>query len=186
MGTSNRVKATPPARYTATAIALHWVVAALLVAGIGIGLVMTGLPNGITKLKLYNWHKWLGASVLALTLLRLAWRLGHAPPPLPPMAAWQRRAAATLQAALYALCLAVPLLGWAYSSALGFPLVWLGVLPLPDWVPQDRALAQALKPWHAAGAWLLVLLAGGHVAAALKHQWLDRDGLLRRMAPWGR
>lgn len=175
-----------PPRYTGTAIALHWAIAALLLGGFALGATMTGLPNGIVKLKLYNWHKWLGASVLALTLLRLAWRLGHAPPPLPPMPAWQRRAAAAVQAALLALCLAVPLLGWAYSSALGFPLVWLGVVPLPDWVPQDRALAQAIKPWHGRAAWLLALLAGLHAAAAVKHQWLDRDGLLRRMAPWGR
>ncbi|MFT3818938.1 MAG: cytochrome b/b6 domain-containing protein [Rubrivivax sp.] len=176
-----------PARYTGTAIALHWLVAALLLGGFALGATMTGLPNGVLKLKLYNWHKWLGASVLALTLLRLAWRLRHAPPPLPPaMPVWQRHAAAAVQAALLVLCLLVPLLGWAYSSAAGFPLVWLGLVPLPDWVPQDRALAQAIKPWHGRAAWLLALLAGGHAAAALKHQWLDRDGLLRRMAPWGR
>jgi cytochrome b561 len=170
-------------RYTHTAIALHWLLLLLLVGGFGLGLYMTGLPNGIHKLKLYNWHKWAGATFLALSLLRLAWRLTHPPPPPPPMPDWQRRAAAAVQVAMYALFFVVPLVGWAYSSALGYPLVWFGVLPLPDWVPQDRELARAIKPWHERAAWLLALLIALHVAAALKHHFLDRDGLLRRMAP---
>ena len=174
----------PPPRYTGTAVALHWLIAALLAAGITIGLVMTGLPNGILKLKLYNWHKWAGATFLALSLLRLAWRAGHPPPPPPPMPDWQRQAAAAVHGAMIGCFIAVPLLGWAYSSALGYPLVWFGVLPLPDWVPQDRELARALKPWHARAAWLLGLLVLLHVAAVIQHQWLLRDGLLKRMAPW--
>ena len=174
------------ARYGGPAIALHWLCALLIVAAVAVGAWMTGLPNGIGKLKLYNGHKWIGATVLALSLLRLAWRATHAPPPLPPMARGQARAAAAVQAALLALGLAVPLLGWAYSSASGYPLVWLGLLPLPDWVPQDRELAAALKPWHGRAAWLLVALATLHGAAALKHQFVDRDGLLARMAPWRR
>ena len=176
----------PVDRYTGMAIALHWLVAALLVGGFALGLYMTGLPNGMVKLKLYNWHKWAGATVLALTLVRLAWRWRHPPPAPPPMPAWQRRAAAAAQAALYGLCLGVALLGWAYSSALGYPLVWLGVLPLPDCVPLDRELARAIKPWHQRAAWALALLAALHLAAALKHQFVDRDGLMRRMAPWWR
>lgn len=180
------MKAAAPARYTGTAITLHWLVAGLLGAGFALGAYMTGLPNGITKLKLYNWHKWIGATVLALTLLRLAWRVRHQPPGTPPMPAWQRRAATGVQAALYLLCLIVPLLGWAYSSALGYPLVWLGVLPLPDWVPLDRELARAIKPWHQRAAWLLTMLVALHLAAALKHHFVDRDGLLRRMATWPR
>lgn len=171
-------------RYTLPAIVLHWLCAALIVGLVALGTTMTGLPNGVLKLRTYNWHKWAGATFLALTLLRLAWRATHAPPPLPPMPAWQRRAAAAVQAGMMGLFVVVPLLGWAYSSAVGYPLVWFGVLPLPDWVPQDRALADALKPWHGRAAWLLVLLAALHAAAAAQHQWIARDGLMRRMAPW--
>jgi cytochrome b561 len=173
-------------RHALPAIALHWLSAALIVAAVAVGAWMTGLPNGILKLKLYNQHKWIGATVLALSLLRLAWRATHRPPPAPPLRRVQARAAAAVQAALLLLLVLVPLLGWAYSSAAGYPLVWLGVLPLPDWVPQDRELAARLKPWHGRAAWLLVALAALHVAAALKHHFIDRDGLLWRMAPWRR
>ncbi|MFO1328309.1 MAG: cytochrome b [Rubrivivax sp.] len=174
------------ARYTRTAALLHWAMALLIVAAVAVGAWMTGLPSGITKLKVYNWHKWVGATVLALVLVRLAWRATHVPPPGPPMPRWQARAAAAVQVWLYVLMLAVPLLGWAYSSAAGFPLVWLGVLPLPDWVGADRDLAARLKPWHGRAAWTLAALSLLHVAAALHHHGVRRDGLLRRMAPWGR
>ena len=87
---------------------------------------------------------------------------------------------------MYGLFFVVPLLGWAYRSALGYPLVVFGVLPLPDWVPLDRELARAIKPWHERAAWLLATLVALHVAAAVHHQWIRRDGLLRRLAPWPR
>ena len=77
----------------------------------------------------------------------------------------------------------MPLLGWAYSSAKGYPIVWFGVLPLPDWVPVNEALANVLKPLHALAAYGLIGLVGLHVAAALKHQFIDRDGLIDRMRP---
>lgn len=170
-------------RYDNVAIAAHWLLALLIAANFALGAYMSDLPISPQRLRLFNWHKWTGITVLALSTLRLAWRLGHAPPPDVPMPRWQRRAARALHAALYLLFFAVPLAGWAYSSAAGFPVVWLGVLPLPDWVPVDRALAEALKALHGALAKLLALLVLGHVAAALKHHYLDRDGLLRRMRP---
>jgi cytochrome b561 len=171
-------------RYTGAAIALHWLTVPVLLIGFGLGLYMTELPNGIYKLKLYNWHKWAGASFLALSLLRLAWRARNPPPPAPPGPAWQVRVAALVHGAMYLMFFVVPLLGWAYSSALGYPLVWFGIVPLPDWVPLDRTLARAIKPWHERAAWLLAALVLLHLAAVVQHQWLKRDGLLRRMAPW--
>jgi cytochrome b561 len=84
---------------------------------------------------------------------------------------------------MYALFFAVPLLGWAYSSAAGFPIVLFGQIPLPDFVGADKALAEAIKPLHELSALALMGLAALHVAAALKHQWVDRDGLLLRMMP---
>jgi cytochrome b561 len=77
----------------------------------------------------------------------------------------------------------VPLVGWAYSSAAGFPIVWFGVLPLPDFVPVDKALAEAIKPWHEILAWAMALLVLTHLGAALKHHFIDRDGLIGRMWP---
>ena len=170
--------------YTRTAIALHWLMAALVLGTFVLGLWMTELPNSPLKLRSYNWHKWAGATFLALALLRLAWRWRHPPPPALPMPTWQARLASGVHHAMYVLFFGVPLIGWAYSSSLGYPLVWFGVLPLPDWVPQDRELARAIKPWHARAAWLLGLLVLLHLAAVIQHQWLLRDGLLKRMAPW--
>ena len=175
-----------PARYTGTAIALHWLLALMIVGSFAVGTYMVELPFSVSRLKLYNWHKWAGVTILALSFLRLAWRLTHRPPADVAMPRWQQRAAHAAHIALYVLFFAVPLAGWAYSSAAGFPIVWFGVLPLPDFVPVDRALAEAIKPVHetlAIGMAVIVLV---HVAAALKHQLVDRDGLLRRMAPGGR
>jgi cytochrome b561 len=84
---------------------------------------------------------------------------------------------------MYVLFFAVPLIGWAYSSAAGFPIVWFGQIPLPDFIGPDKALAEIIKPLHQLAALALLGLAGLHVAAALKHQWIDRDGLLDRMLP---
>lgn len=170
-------------RYTTTAIALHWLLALLIAAAVVLGATMTSLPLSPTRLRLFNVHKWLGVTILALSALRLAWRLGHAPPPTLPGPAWQQATARWTQRALYALFLAVPLAGWAYSSAAGFPVVWLGVLPLPDLAPVDRGLASVLKSAHGTLAWTLAALAALHVAAALKHRFVDGDGLLDRMRP---
>jgi cytochrome b561 len=177
-----------PARYTATAKLLHWILALALIAAIGMGLYMVSLSFSPQRLKLYNWHKWLGVSILLLSLLRLGWRLANKPPALPAamqakMPAWQHKAHHGTHHALYALFFLVPLLGWAYSSAAGFPIVFLGLVPLPDWVPVSPALAETIKPLHQWSAYALAGLIVLHIAAALKHQLIDRDGLLLRMLP---
>lgn len=177
-----------PARYGAPAIALHWVLGLAIVVMLGAGWYMTGLPFSPQRLKLYNWHKWAGVAVLAMSALRLAWRLSHKPPALPAavratMPRWQQRVHHGTQHLMYALFFVAPLLGWAYSSAAGFPIVFLGWLPLPDFVPVSPALADALKPLHALAAYALLMLAALHMAAAFKHQFIDRDGLMARMLP---
>jgi cytochrome b561 len=170
-------------RYDRTAVLAHWLLALAIALNLALGLYMHDLPISPQRLKLYNWHKWAGMTILVLSALRLAWRLAHPPPPDVPMSLWQRRAAHGMHAALYVLFFAVPLAGWAYSSASGFPVVWFGVQPLPDWVPVDRAWADALKAAHKTLALALALAVALHVAAALKHHWVDRDGLLHRMRP---
>lgn len=175
-------------RYTGTAIALHWILGLSLIGLLVFGWYMTGLPFSPTKLKYINWHKWAGISLLLLSALRLLWRLTHRAPALPEQMAagmprWQHLAHHGVHYLLYALFFAVPLLGWAYSSAAGFPIVWFGALPLPDLLSPNAELAQALKPWHQIAAYSLAALIAVHIAAALKHQLLDRDGLLQRMLP---
>lgn len=177
-------------RYHGFSILLHWLLGAALIAAFALGAYMADLPFSPQRLKLYSWHKWAGVCILVLSLLRLVWRLTHRPPQLPAaiadaMPAWQRVAHHATHLGLYLLFFAVPLIGWAYSSAAGFPVVLFGLLPLPDFVPVDKALADTLKQAHefAANAMLgLVLL---HVAGALKHA-IDRDGLLQRMNPFGK
>ncbi|HEX3139692.1 MAG TPA: cytochrome b [Rhizobacter sp.] len=172
---------TPTSHYSRTAMLLHWVLALAIVGSFCVGFYMSGLPFSPQRLKLYNWHKWAGVTILALSAVRLLWRLTHQPPADLPMPAWQRLAAHGTHYLLYVLFFAVPLVGWAYSSAAGFPIVWFGVLPLPDFVPANKALAEAIKPWHGYLAYAMAALVLMHVAAALKHQFIDRDGLLSRM-----
>jgi cytochrome b561 len=175
-------------RYHGVAMALHWILALALCLSFGVGLYMADLPFTPTRIKLYNWHKWAGIMILALSLIRLSWRLTHRPPALPrtieaAMPRWQVRAYHATHRLLYALFFVVPLVGWAYSSAAGFPVVLFGVLPLPDFVQPDKALAELIKPWHEISAFALGGLVVLHVAAALKHHWIDRDGLLQAMLP---
>ncbi|MBS0447426.1 MAG: cytochrome b [Proteobacteria bacterium] len=174
---------TASAHYTGIAVAFHWVLAIAIICSLGVGLYMSDLPLSPMRLKLFNWHKWAGVTILVLSALRLLWRLGHRPPPDVAMPAWQARAAHATHLLLYVFFFAVPLSGWAYSSAAGFPIVWFGVLPLPDFVSPDKALAENLKEVHHVLAWLLGGLVVLHIAGALKHQLVDRDGLIGRMWP---
>lgn len=175
-------------RYTGVAIALHWLLAAMLLLSFSVGLAMADMPFTVLRLRLYNWHKWAGIAILTLSALRLAWRWAHPPPPLgarieAAMPRWQRVVHGATLGAMYLLFFVVPLLGWAYTSSRGYPVVWLGVLPLPDFVPVDPWLAAALQPLHRASAYALAALVLLHAAAALKHHFIDRDGLLARMGP---
>ena len=175
--------------YGVVAIAFHWLLALAIVGSFSIGLYMDGLPFSPLRLRFFNWHKWAGITILALSAARLLWRLANRPPELPDkvlaaMPAWQRHAHRATHVVLYVFFFAVPLSGWAYSSAAGFPIVWFGVLPLPDWVPVNKELADVLlKPLHQTFAFALATLVVLHVMATLKHQFVDRDGLLLRMWP---
>ncbi len=175
-------------KYSLIAMLLHWLLAMGLAGVSAAGFFMADLPVSPLKLKLFNWHKWAGICVLTLTVLRLVWRITHQPPPLPDeiqkhMPAWQQFAHMATQYSMYALFFIVPLVGWAYSSAAGYPVVVFGILPLPDFVTADKALAELIKPWHEISAFALAGLVGLHVAAALKHQFVDKHAMLQRILP---
>jgi cytochrome b561 len=172
------------ARYTATAIALHWMMAVLILCIATVGLIMSDLPLSPTKLQIYSWHKWAGVTVFLLVFVRLAWRAGHRPPPLPAaMPRWQQLAAHAGHALLYVLMIAIPLSGWLMSSAKGFQTVYFGVLPIPDLLAKNKELGDVLKEVHEALNILMLVVVAGHVGAALKHHFIDRDDILTRMVP---
>lgn len=176
---------TAPTRYTGTAIALHWLVTFLILAAFPLGLYMSDLVLSPLKLKLISYHKWLGVTVFLLAAIRLAWRATHTTPPLPAaMPAWQQRAAHGLHHLLYLLLFLVPLSGWLMSSAKGFQTVYLGLLPLPDLLAKDQALGDLLRQAHQLINYALLALVAAHVGAALKHHFIDRDGILARMLPF--
>lgn len=175
------------ARYGAVAQLAHWLTVVLLAGVFTVGLYMVGLKLSPTKLQLFSYHKWIGVTVFAVVLLRLAWRLWSPPPALPPaMPAWERRSAEITHRLLYLLLLAVPLSGWLMSSAKGFQTVYFAVLPIPDLLAKNAALGAALEQVHWALNKLLLGVVTVHVLAALKHQFVNRDDVMRRMLPFPR
>lgn len=173
--------------YRGPAQFLHWLTAAAVFGLLGIGLWMTGLPISLLKLQVYAWHKWVGLAVLVLTALRLLWRWWRPPPPLPgTVTRWERALAPAGHLALLILLFAMPLSGWLMSSAAGVSVAWFGLLPLPDLVPRDPELFAALRTTHFVLSRLLIALVALHVAAVLHHDVVRRDGIFRRMWPFGR
>ena len=173
------------ARYTTTAVLLHWIVAALILTGAALGLSMVGLPLSPRKLQWYAYHKWIGVTVFMLTAVRLVWRFAHSVPPMPDaMPAWQRHVANATHLLLYILMLVSPIIGWLHSSATGVPVVYFGVMQMPDLVDKNKELGELLRILHRNFNYFLLLLIGLHAAAALKHHYSDRDDVLARMLPF--
>lgn len=170
--------------YTRTAIALHWLIALLVFVTFPVGVIMHEMAFSPDKLRMLSYHKWLGVTVFILLVVRLVWRVAHKPAPLDEaMPQWQRMAAHGVHVLLYVLLFAIPLSGWLMSSAKGFQTVYLGMLPLPDLLTKDKALGDALAELHEMLNFTMLLLVVAHVAAALKHQFIDHDGTLARMLP---
>jgi cytochrome b561 len=179
-------------RYTGIAIALHWAIAAFILFNLLSGWVMEGLPKGDLKHVVVSLHASSGLTVLVLSIARIAWRLGHRPPALDSsLTRLERLAASTVHGLLYGMMFAMPLVGWAISSAstrkvagaslflvTPLPKLWfLGSLPMAQKVAaHDQAVSL-----HQIGAWLLLGLLVAHVAGALKHQFIDRQPQFARM-----
>lgn len=168
--------------YSALAVALHWLTLLLLIAGFTI---IWSLPDKLSTpndFQMLGLHKSIGLTILGLTLLRLIWRASHPAPALPmSMPGWQRRLAGLSHLLLYLLLFAIPLAGWAMSSAGGHPVSWLGLVTLPSLLAKNKPLAHELHFVHQLLAITLLVIVGFHVLAALKHHFIDRDPVLRRM-----
>ena len=171
-------------RYGFVAQGLHWIIAGLVVVQVTLATIADDLPVGLEKLILMARHKSVGITILALAVIRLVWRIIDRPPPPPPMPRWQHTSSRLTHAAFYVLLFAMPVSGWLMSSASNYPVSWFGLLQLPDFVRPDEGLKDLLEDVHETLAKALIALAVLHVVAALKHQFIDRDGLLMRMLPW--
>jgi len=172
----------PAARYTATAIALHWLIALAVGAQIVFGWWMQQIPKLPVgpRVDAFNLHKSIGMTILLLMVIRLAWRATHRPPALPRLPAWQANAARINHWLLYACLFAQPLSGYLGSAVSGYPVRYFG-MTLPAWAATDVALKNLLSVVHLVCSWVLVAAIAVHVLAAIKHQVVDRNGLLRRM-----
>lgn len=171
------------ARYSIVAIVLHWLIAALVIGQIALIMGVDARGPGARTFAMF--HKANGIAILVLTLVRIGWRLGHKPPPLPAdTPAWQAIAARMTQIGFYILLLTFPLTGWAASSMLDRPIDMWGLFNLPL-MPLEggKAGAEALMNVHRAGAKLLYLLLALHIAGALKHHVIDRNRVLASMLP---
>jgi cytochrome b561 len=172
-------------RYTSTAIALHWVIAVLLLGQFAFGLMLDDIPRGTPERGLYvNLHKSTGILIGLLIVLRIVWRLTHVPPPLPAaMPAWQRHAARFSHVALYLCMLMLPLSGYLASNFSKHGIKFFNLVRMPPWGPDDKTLYALFNQTHHLTALLLALFVGLHVLAVAKHMLIDRDGLLWRMWP---
>jgi cytochrome b561 len=179
-------------RYDLVAIALHWLVALGILSLIAIGLTTTHWPvTPIVKFQLYQLHKSIGITVLLAVLLRILWRLTHRPPPLPALPPWEKTAAETMHRVLYVFMLGLPLTGWALVSVSPFnlPTVLYGLVPWPH-LPilpalQAKAPVEAvMKLVHGKLGWALLALVLLHIAAAFRHHFILRDGILWRLVPF--
>lgn len=183
-------------RYTYTAMVLHWMVALLIVGNVALVWVIDWLPDGAVRPAI-DVHKSTGLTVLGLVLLRVLWRLGHRPPPLPASyPVLERRGAHAAHLVLYGLMLGLPLSGWLHDSAFKdaaahpltiFGLPWFRIGALASLDPVAKEQAHAL--WYSVHSWLgwgLYALLALHILGALKHQFVDKHGEFGRMLPWGR
>jgi cytochrome b561 len=176
-----------PARWGHLAQFLHWLIVALIITQVILASIAEDLPIGVKKLAMYARHKSVGITILALAVIRLLWRWLNPTPTLPTtLKPYERTLAGLTHFGLYLLLFAMPLTGWMMTSARGFPVSWFGFFQLPDFVPKNDALYDAMKGTHHVLATLLYAIVFLHVAAALKHHFFLKDDVLRRMLPFTR
>lgn len=174
-------------RWGSVAKFFHWAIVLLVICQFVLALLADDLPIGMEKLTLLARHKSIGITILALATLRLLWRAANRSPVLPPtMASWERLAAKGAHALLYVLLFAVPLAGWTMSSAKNFPVSWFGLYQLPDFVAPNESTYETAHTIHEVLAFSLGIIAVLHLLAALKHHFVNRDAVLKRMWPFAR
>lgn len=169
-------------RFTRTAIVLHWLLALLLTGQFAFGWLLGEIPRGTPARGFWiNQHKSAGLVIGLVILLRIVWRLRHAPPPPVTMPAWQRRAANISHVALYRCMAVMPLSGYLASNVSKHGVKLFNIVALAPWGPDNKVAYAMLNQMHLATAIVLAVLVVVHVLAVVKHQFIDRDRLLARM-----
>ena len=163
------------------AILLHWVMALLIIGMLCLGLYMSDLPISLEKLKLYGWHKEYGLLIMGLVVLRIIWRLINITPELVELPWYERIAARIAHLALYGFMIAMPLSGWFMTSAAGLPPSFFGLFTLPSLVAPSHELQHLFALIHECLAYGLIATIFIHLCGALKHHFIDKDDILRRM-----
>jgi len=174
-------------RYGAIAIALHWLIAALLVALIATGLYMGSLPDAgfdKKKIELILFHEQLGILALTLAAARFAWRLTNRLPALVnTIPDWQKVAARFVHLCFYGLMFALPITGWLMSSAAGIPVSFLGTFDLPDLIVRNDEVFRTFISIHKWLGYALVACFLMHAGAALWHHFIFKDETLKKIMP---
>ena len=172
-----------PERWGSVSIGLHWTIAALvLLVQVPAGLTMEAVGRGPLQDLLYNVHKTNGLVIFTLAVIRLAWRWSHPVPALPAdLPDWQRIAARTSHTLLYLLLFLMPISGFLYTALGGFPVPLFGLYDLARLVPENKPAGEFFKLVHLTLQYVLYAVAALHVAGALQHHFVRRDGVLRRM-----
>ena len=168
--------------YTVTARTLHWVTASLVLLNLPLGLVIANNWGGPLQDQLYDLHRSIGALIIPIILVRVLYRFGHPPAPLPDdIPALQQLAAKATHWALYALLIVQPFLGWIGTSAYPARIVVFGLFELPPIWPEDRAFSDHVLLVHSIIGLSIACLLAAHIGAALHHHFVRRDGILSRM-----
>jgi cytochrome b561 len=168
--------------YSATARALHWITAVLVLFLLAAGLVMVRMPEGPAQVTLFDLHRSVGALLIPIIAIRLWYRLTHKPPPLPAdIAPIQRLAAEATHWGLYAALVVQPMLGWIGMSAFGHPIRMFWLFDLPMIWPKDEAFSEFLFKIHTWLGYAIAAMVSAHIGGALFHHFIRRDTVLMRM-----
>jgi cytochrome b561 len=174
-----------PTRWGHISQFLHWLIVGLIIVQVILGNWAESLPLGPKKIGVFAWHKSVGITILSLAVIRLLWRSANPTPLLPTtLKPYERVLAGLTHFGLYLLLFVQPLTGWMMTSARGFAVSWFGFFQLPDFVPQNPALYEAMKAIHDTLALALYAIVFLHVAGAMKHHFMLKDDVLRRMLPF--
>jgi cytochrome b561 len=170
-------------QYGTTAKHFRWTIVALLLVQFPVGWLMPGIHRGMTPGSAMTFHVSMGIVILMLIVMRFAWRLTHPVSPENSLPAWQRITSEGVHWLLYALVLATTLSGWLSASMRGWSITFFFIFRLPRLTAPDSPISLAISRWHATAEWVLLVVVGLHVTAALAHAFVFKDWVMQKMLP---